>query len=260
VERRQLGRTGLTVPVIGMGTWRTFDTDEDRRPVVDAAIGSGIDLFDSSPMYGRAEETLARALEPIRGRVQVATKIWTSSAEEGLVQSDHALRVFGSVDVYQVHNLVNVPAQLARLERLKDEGKVRAVGATHYQESAFPDIATLMRTKRLDMVQIPYTPLRRTAEQDLLPLAEALGVGIFVMSPLQQGILGRRPQAAQLKELGVETWAQAVLKWIASDPRVSTVLTATKDLDHVRENAAAGSPPFFTPDQRALVVHIAERG
>jgi aryl-alcohol dehydrogenase-like predicted oxidoreductase len=260
VERRHLGRGGIDVPVIGMGTWRTFDTDEDRRPVVDVAVGAGIDLFDSSPMYGRAEDTLACPLEGIRDRVQVATKIWTPSAEEGRAQADHSLRLFGRVDVYQVHNLVNVPAQLALLERLKGEGKVHAVGATHYQESAFGDMAALMRTRRLDMVQIPYTPLRRTAERELLPLAESLGLGVFVMSPLQQGILGRKPQAAQLKELGVETWAQAVLKWIASDARVSTVLTATQDLNHVRENAAAGSPPFFTPEQRALVVRIAERG
>jgi aryl-alcohol dehydrogenase-like predicted oxidoreductase len=260
VERRQLGRSGIEVPAIGMGTWRTFDTDEERRPVVDAALGSGIDLFDSSPMYGRAEDTLARALARRRESAVVATKIWTPSVEEGRAQADHALRIFGRVDVYQVHNLVNVPAQLALLERLKGEGKVRAVGATHYQESAFRDMAALMRTKRLDMVQIPYTPLRRTAEQDLLPLAESLGLGVFVMSPLQQGILRRRPLAAQLNELGVETWAQGVLKWIASDARVSTVLTATQDLDHVRDNAAAGRAPFFTPDQRALVVRIAERG
>jgi len=260
MERRRLGQSELTVPVIGMGTWRTFDTDEDRRPVVSAAIESGIDLFDSSPMYGRAEATLARALEGMRERVQVATKIWTASAEEGRSQADHALRLFGWVDVYQVHNLVNVPAQLAMLERFKNEGKVHAVGATHYQESAFRDIAALMRTRRLDMVQIPYNPLRRTAERELLPLAESLGLGVFVMSPLQQGILDRRPPAALLRALGVETWAQAVLKWIASDSRVSTVLTATKYLDHVRENAVAGNPPFFTPDQRATVVRIAERG
>jgi aryl-alcohol dehydrogenase-like predicted oxidoreductase len=245
------------VPTIGMGTWRTFDTDEDRRPLVDAAIESGIDLFDSSPMYGRAEVTLARALKGIRERVIVATKIWTSSAEEGRAQADHALKLFGRVDVYQVHNLVNVPAQLELLERLKNEGKVRAVGATHYQESAFDEMAALMKTKRLDMVQIPYNPLRRTAERELLPLAESMGLGVFVMSPLQQGILQRRPSSAQLKELGVQTWAQAVLKWIASDRRVSTVLTATHDLDHVRENARAGDPPFYTPEQRDLVVSIA---
>ena len=242
-----------------MGTWRTFDTDDDRRPLVEVAIESGIHLFDSSPMYGRAEATLARALDGIRDRVLVATKIWTASATEGRVQADHALRLFGRVDVYQVHNLVNVPAQLRLLEQLKQEGKVGAVGATHYQESAFREMAALMRTKRLDMIQIPYNPLRRTAERELLPLAESMGLGVFVMSPLQQGISDRRPSASELKQLGVATWPQAVLKWIASDPRVSAVLTATQDMDHVRENALAGEPPFFTPEQRDLAVSIAER-
>ncbi|GAC1638352.1 MAG: aldo/keto reductase [Candidatus Dormibacteraceae bacterium] len=260
MDRRHLGRTSIEVPSIGMGTWRTFHTEDDRSPLVESAIAAGIDLFDSSPMYGLAEVALARALDGIRDRVLVATKIWTPSAEEGRAQADHALRLFGFVDVYQVHNLVNVQEQLVLLERLKHEGKVRALGATHYQESAFPDLATLMKTKRLDMVQLPYNPLRRTAERELLPLAESLGLGVFVMSPLQHGILGRRPSAAQLDELGVQTWAQAILKWVASDSRVSTVLTATHDLDHVTENARAGDPPVFTAEQRALVVRIAESG
>jgi aryl-alcohol dehydrogenase-like predicted oxidoreductase len=259
MDRRVLGRTSIGIPAIGMGTWRTFDTDEDRRPLVKLATSSGIDLFDSSPMYGRAETTLARALEGIRERVVVATKIWTADAEEGRRQADHALRLFGHVDIYQVHNLLNVPAQLGLLERLKAEGKVRAVGATHYQESAFPHLATLMKTGRLDMVQIPYNPMRRTAERELLPLAESIGLGVLVMSPLQNGILDRHPSQAQLAELGVNTWAQAVLKWVAGDARVSTVLTATQQPDHVRENAVAGDPPFFTPEQRDLVVRIAER-
>jgi aryl-alcohol dehydrogenase-like predicted oxidoreductase len=208
-------------------------------------------------MYGRAEAALARALEGIRDRVLVATKIWTPSAAEGRAQAERALGWFGWVDVYQVHNLVNVPEQLALLEELKSQGKVRAVGATHYQESAFPDLVALIKSKRLDMVQIPYNPLRRSAERELLPLAESLGLGVLVMSPLQHGILDRRPTTAVLEELGVETWAQAVLKWVASDPRVSTVLTASSNVDHVRENARAGQPPFFTPAQRDLVVRVA---
>ena len=259
MHKRSLGRTSIDVPAIGMGTWRTFDTDEDRRPLVEAALEAGIDLFDFSPMYGRAETTLARALEGKRDRVLVATKIWTAGNDEGERQALHALQLFGQVDIYQVHNLLNVPAQLALLERLKSQGSVRAVGATHYQESAFGELARLMETGRLDMVQIPYNPLRRTAEREILPLAESLGMGVLVMSPLQHGILDRRPTVAQLKELGVEAWPQALLKWIASDPRVSTVLTATQQPDHVRENARAGDPPFFNPEQRALVVRIAER-
>ncbi len=254
-----LGRSGIRVPAIGMGTWRTFDTTEDRRPLVEAALAAGIDLFDSSPMYGHAEETLARALDGIRDRVLVATKVWTADADEGREQAARALSLFGHVDVYQVHNLVNVPAQLALLERLREEGKVRAVGATHYQESAFGDLAEVMSSGRLDMVQIPYNPLRRLAERELLPLAESLGLGVLVMSPLQHGILDRRPSPSELETLGVATWAQAVLKWIASDPRVSTVLTATHRISRVGENAAAGDPPFFDTDQRELVVRIAVR-
>src|SRR3984893_18493868 len=202
MDRRQLGSTAVTVPVVGMGTWRTFDTEEDRRPLVEAAIASGFDLFDSSPMYGRAEETLARAVRGLPDRRRAAANIWTSTPIQGRAQAEHALRLYGLVDVYQVHNLVNVPAQLALLEELKENGRVRAVGATHYQESAFGELARLMATGRLDMVQIPYNPLRRTAERELLPLAESLGLGVFVMSPLQGGILDRRPSPAPPEVLG----------------------------------------------------------
>lgn len=260
MERRQLGTTGIEVPAIGMGTWQTFDTGDDRAPLVDEALEVGIDLFDSSPMYGRSEETLAKALEGRRDRVKIATKIWTDDAGEGRRQAEHALALYGSVEIYQVHNLVNSPAQLALLERLKAEGRVRAVGATHYREAAFDDLAQLMRTGRLDMVQIPYNPLRREAENVLLPLAGELGLGVLVMSPLQDGILDRRPTAEQLRELGVETWPEAVLKWIASDPRVSTVLTATKTPGRPAANARGGQSPMFNPEQRELVWRICAAG
>lgn len=259
MERRKLGRTGIEAPVIGMGTWRTFDTSDDRRALVGAALDVGIDLFDSSPMYGQAENALARAVEGRRDDVIIATKVWTPDEAEGRRQVERALGLFGHVDVYQVHNLVNVPAQLALLESLKEQGKVTAIGATHYQEPAFDELMALMSSGRIDMVQVPYNPLRRSAESKLLPLAESLGLGVLVMSPLQQGILERRPTEPELKELGVETWAQAVLKWIASDPRVTTVLTATQRVERVSENAAGGSPAFFDRAQRELVVRIAER-
>jgi aryl-alcohol dehydrogenase-like predicted oxidoreductase len=233
MDCRPLGHSDLIVSAIGMGTWRTFDTDEERGPLVEEALAAGINVLDSSPMYGRAEE--------------------------GRRQAERTLRLFGWVDVYQVHNLVNVPVQLKLIETLRDQGKVRAVGATHYQVEAFEEMAALMKTGRLDMVQIPYNPLRREAERELLPLAQSLGIGVFVMSPLRGGILEARPSVAQLAELGVESWAQAVLKWIASDERVSTVLTATSRPGRPTDNAAAGNPPFFTLEQRDLVVAIAER-
>jgi aryl-alcohol dehydrogenase-like predicted oxidoreductase len=260
VDRRHLGSTGILVPAIGMGTWRTFDTDEDRRPIVEEALAAGINFFDSSPMYGKAEEVLARSLGGHRDEVLIATKVWTEDEAEGRRQIDHALALFGTVDVYQVHNLVNVPAHLPRLEELKDEGKVKAIGATHYQESQFGRLEELMRAGRLDTIQVPYNPLRQEAGRSILPLAEELGIGVFVMSPLQSGILDRRPAQSQLAELGVQSWAQAILKWIASDARVSTVLTATKTPDRPTENARAGEPPIFTPEQRRLVESICAVG
>ena len=257
MEQRPLGRSGLQVPVIGMGTWRTFDTAEDRGPLVEATISAGIALFDSSPMYGRAEGVLAAALRGRRDQVQVATKIWTESADEGRRQAENALGLFGHVDIYQVHNLVNWKAQLKLLEGLRDSGEVSVVGATHYQASAFPELAEVMRTGRIGMIQIPYNPLAQQAAKSVLPLADELGLGVLVLSPLQDGIMQARPKPEELRSLGVRTWPQAVLKWIASDQRVSCVLTATHVESHARENAEAGDLPWFDAEQRSLVERIA---
>jgi diketogulonate reductase-like aldo/keto reductase len=233
-----------------MGTWQTFDTAEDRTPIVDEALSAGMNLFDSSPMYGRAEGRLAKVLQGRRDQAIIATKIWTSSPAEGRDQAANALRLFGRVEIYQVHNLVNWPAQLRLLERLKGEGKVVAVGATHYDPSALDDLCEVMRTGRVDMIQVRYNPRHREAERRVLPLAAELGLGVLTHSPLRDGVLDHPPSPGRIEALGVQTWAQAVLKWIASDARVSCVLTATRTPGRPTENAQAGDPPWFDPDQR----------
>lgn len=260
IAHRRLGNTSLELPVVGMGTWQTFDTHLDRSPIVEEAMAAGITLFDSSPMYGRAEDVLAAALAGRRDRAIIATKIWTGSEKEGREQAEHALRLFGRVEIYQVHNLVAWKTQLRMLERLKGEGRVVAVGATHYQPSAFDELCDVMRTGRLDMIQLPYTPKLREAERRVLPLAAELGIGVLVHSPLRFGVLDDEPDTAFVEELGVKTWAQAVLKWIASDARVTCVLTATKSAGRPTENAAAGQPPWFTPEQREALVAMLEGG
>jgi aryl-alcohol dehydrogenase-like predicted oxidoreductase len=257
MAQRRLGRTSLEVPVIGMGTWQTFDTNADRQPIVEEALAGGITLFDSSPMYGRAEDVLAQALRGRRQEAMIATKVWTSDPAEGRDQIDHALRIFDRVEIYQVHNLVNWRAHLPVLERLKAEGKVVAVGATHYTASVLNELADLMRTGRLDMIQVPYNPRRREIEHRILPLAAELRLGVLVHSPLRSGVLDRRPDPGLLRDLGVETWAQAVLKWIASDERVSCVLSATKTPGRPTENAQAGQQPWFSEEQRAAVLRVA---
>jgi aryl-alcohol dehydrogenase-like predicted oxidoreductase len=267
MERRTLGSSGLEVPVVGMGTWATFDVrgpreEANARRVVDVALEVGSGVFDSSPMYGEAERVLGMALEERRDQALVATKVWTSSAAEGRDQAERALRYFGGrVDLYQVHNLVAWRDQLRLLEALRDEGRVSAIGATHYSPSAFDELEEVMRSGRITAVQIPYNPVEREGERRILPLAEELGMGVVVMRPLaQRGLLRRQPSVRDLAPLassGVTTWAQALLKWILSDPRCHVAIPATSSPEHMAENAAAGSVPWLDEDQRALVARLA---
>src|SRR5581483_1722641 len=147
MERRKLGKAGLEAPVIGMGTWRTFDArgreaEENARQVVDLALEKGVNFFDSSPMYGEAERVLGKTLEGRREAAMVATKVWAGSAAEGEAQIKRALGFFGGyVDLYQIHNLVSWRGHLPLLEKLKGEGKIGAIGATHYSPSAFKELA-----------------------------------------------------------------------------------------------------------------------
>jgi aryl-alcohol dehydrogenase-like predicted oxidoreductase len=267
VEYRQLGGTGPRVPAVGMGTWATFDVrgraqEAERRGVVDAALERGASFFDSSPMYGQAERVLGLALEGRREQATVATKVWARSVEEGRAQIDQALRFFeGRVELYQIHNLVAWRGHLPVLEELRDGGAVGAIGATHYSRSAFDELADVMRTGRIGAVQIPYNPIENEVEREILPLAEELGIGVVVMRPLGQGSLMRHPpgesELAPLREFGVSTWAQALLKWILSDRRCHVAIPATRSPDHMAEDAAAGGPPWLGPEERDLVSRLA---
>ncbi|HLW48339.1 MAG TPA: aldo/keto reductase [bacterium] len=268
MERRAFGTTGLpAVPVIGMGTWRTFDVrgpgpERNAHQVVEAAFGAGTRVFDSSPMYGEAERVLSAALRTHRAEALVLTKVWTSSPAEGRRQIDRALEWFGGrVDLYQIHNLVAWQDHLAVLGRLRDEGRIGAIGATHYSAPAFGELRRVMDTGRITAIQIPYNPLERDVERDILPRAADLGLGVVVMRPFGERTLMRRPPEehalAPLHAFGVRTWAQALLKWILSDPRCHVAIPATSSAAHAMENAAAGAPPWLGADERALVSRLA---
>jgi diketogulonate reductase-like aldo/keto reductase len=256
MEERRLG------PVVGLGTWNTFGRDAGlAREVVDASLGAGTKLLDSSPMYGGAEHSLGAALEGRRDAAVVATKIWAGSVREGQEQFARQLEWFGRAEVEQVHNLVSWREHLPWLERERERGTIDRLGVTHYATSALGELATALRTGRFQTLQVPYNPLERACEQELLPLAEELGVAVIAMRPLAEGALMRRVvQAHELEPLrpfGVETWAQALLKWALSDPRIDVVIPATTSPDHARSNAQAGSPPWFGPDERSLVEELA---
>jgi aryl-alcohol dehydrogenase-like predicted oxidoreductase len=249
------------VPVVGLGTWAVFDLPPRRQPVADAVVDALLEcggrLVDSSPMYGRAEAVLAAALEGRRERAYVATKVWTSSVREGRAQFARQLDWYGGrVDLEQVHNLVAWREHLAWLEGEREAGRIGLLGATHYDPAAFGELADVMRTGRIQAVQVPYNPGERDVEREILPLAGDLGLGVLVMRPLGSGRLGSGPPREELDALGVQTWAEAVLVWILSDPRVTAVIPATGDPGHMRANARAGEHPGFDAEQRRRVEEL----
>jgi aryl-alcohol dehydrogenase-like predicted oxidoreductase len=174
MQHRRFGRTGWEVPVVGFGTWQTFDVGPSRedaaREVVEAVWDGGTRLFDSSPMYGRAEAVLGRALGEHRQDAFVTTKIWSRSLAEGKRQFDAQLGFFGArVDLEQVHNLVNWREQLDWMEAERDAGRIGFLGATHYSARAFDELEVVMRSGCIDVIQVPYNPLERDAERRILP-------------------------------------------------------------------------------------------
>jgi diketogulonate reductase-like aldo/keto reductase len=265
VENRSLGRGRVNVPVVGLGTWRRLEAAaaaSRHRTLIEAAIAAGILVIDTSPMYGAAERLLSEALDGDRAQFFIADKVWTPSAEEGAAQLSRAVNWYGGrVDLMQIHNLVNWQSHLPMLEAARDRGLIGLIGATHYSPAAFGELAELLGTGRIDTIQVPYNPAHREVERTILPLADDLGIGVLLMRPLGEGQLMRRPpspaQLEPLRPFGITTWAQALLKWGLSDPRVHVSLTATSEPGRLTENAAGGSPPWFGAEERAYVQRLA---
>lgn len=266
MESRPFGVSALTVPVIGLGTWRTFDVHGrealSRRAVTDAALATECTLFDSSPMYGEAERVLAGTLSGRRNEAIVATKVWSPDDAKAARQIGAALALFGGrVDVYQVHNLVAWRHRVEQLDQLREQGVIKVIGVTHYSAHAFDELALAMRDPRIGAVQVPYNPLERDVETVILPAAADLGLGVIIMRPFGEGSLFRRSVPADalapLRPFGVTSWPQALLKWILSDPRCHVAIPASANPAHVLENAAAGQPPWFGPEERAYVAGLA---
>ena len=259
MENRRLG------PVVGLGTYRTFEGDVARaRDVVDAALTAGVTSFDSSPMYGSAEEALGDALQGQRDGATVATKIWTPSAEEGRRQYERQRGFFGRVEIEQVHNLVACEEHLPWLEAERDAGRIDRIGVTHWSAGSFAELEQALAKRTLRHSAGAAQPGRARGRATPSPAGRgARDIAVIVMRPFGgtgAPLLRRAPpddDLAPLAEFGIETWAQALLKWILSDPRVDLVIPATSRPARATENAAAGSPPWFGPDERTYVEQLA---
>jgi len=263
MEQRTLA--GLAVPVVGMGTSKTFDVatvDDARQAVTTAALDGGATFVDSSPMYGHAERILGATLGDRRSEAIVATKVWTPDDDEAEHQIDASLGYFGGhVEVFQVHNLVEWQTRLDQLERRREAGEIDVVAATHWKSSEFDELEQVMRTGRIGAIQVPYNPHEREVEARLLPFAAELGIGVILMRPFAAGgLVGRSPSSDELSPLapfGVTTFPQALLKYGLSHPAVTVTIPATTSPQRMADNAAVGDGPWFGPEEKALVERLA---
>ena len=272
--RRPIPSTGELLPVIGLGTWRGFDVGpgpEARRPlreVLAVLAEAGGTVVDSSPMYGASEAVVGDLLAESdgRGRTFLATKVWTRGREAGLEQMRQSLALLRTerIDLMQVHNLLDWQTQLASARRLRDEGRVRLVGVTHYTSSAYAELEAVMRSERLDAVQVNYALDDRAAERRILPLAADRGMAVIVNRPFGGGgllgSLSRRPLPPEAAELGCGSWAQLLLKFALGHPSVTCVIPGTSRAEHMRDNAGAGAGPLPDARQRDGLARIVASG
>jgi diketogulonate reductase-like aldo/keto reductase len=252
---RPIPSTGEPMPVIGLGTWRAFDIDSDetgRRPlrqVLKRLLDDDGRMIDTSPMYGRAEAVTGDLLAELRARSRsfLATKVWTTGRERGIEQMRRSAQLLRSeiIDLMQIHNLVDWRTHLATLRRMKDEGRVRYIGITHYTTGALPELARILRAEPgVDFVQLGYSLAARAAETELLPTAAEHGVAVIANQPLEQGDLFRRVRQHALpdwaREFDCTSWGQLFLKYILAERAVTCVIPATGNPDHMKDNLAAG--------------------
>jgi aryl-alcohol dehydrogenase-like predicted oxidoreductase len=268
MERRAIPSTGEPLPVVGCGTWRTFDVGDDASgqarlaEVLKTLFAAGGSAIDLSPMYGSSEAIAGTLLTRLdaHGKAFVATKVWTQGREAGIAQMEQSMRRLQQtrIDLMQVHNLVDWRTQLATLRDWKSRGRVRYSGITHYTSSAFDDVASVMRSEKPDFVQINYAADDRDAEQRILPLAQDLGIGVVINQPFGGGALlsrvGKQPVPAWAAEIGCATWAQILLKFVLAQPAVTLVIPGTGRPEYMADNVRAGVGPYPDAALRKRIV------
>ena len=265
---RPIPSSGEHLPVIGLGTWQTFDVGEDARAraplreVLTAFAAGGAKLIDSSPMYGSSESVVGDLVSELALRAQLflATKVWTSGREEGIRQMEQSFRRLRveRLDLMQIHNLLDAATHTRTLEGWKQAGRVRYVGITHYTSSAYREVERWLKGGNYDFLQINYSLDEPEAAERLLPLAREKGVAVIVNRPFGKGSMFRRTRGKPLpgwaRELGIASWAQYFLKWIIAHPAVTCAIPGTGKPEHVKDNlgAAHGAlPDSATRDRMA---------
>jgi diketogulonate reductase-like aldo/keto reductase len=253
ILKKPIPSTGEQIPVIGLGTWITFNVGSDeklraaRAQVMQTFFDRGGSMIDSSPMYGSSEAVIGHGLARIKNKDALfsAGKVWTLLKPLGVNQMENSRRLWGvqRFDLMQVHNLLDWSTHLETLKAMKAEGRVRYIGITTSQNWRHGDLENIMRTERLDFVAFSYNVVDRQVEERLLPLAAERGIAVIVNRPFQEGVLVDRmrhyPLPPWAADIDCANWAQFLLKFIISHPAVTCVIPATRRVDHMEENMAA---------------------
>ncbi|MGB3721063.1 MAG: aldo/keto reductase [Proteobacteria bacterium] len=258
IATRPIPSTGELMPVVGLGTWITFNVGNDPElleecaAVMAAFFEAGGRMIDSSPMYASSQPTIGYGLKKLGYPPQLfsAEKVWTSRGSNGPAQIEQTRAYWGvpKLDLVQVHNLLAWEEHLETLFAMKAEGKIRYVGITTSEGRRHREFERVMATQPIDFIQVTYNVLDREVEQRILPLAQERGIGVIINRPFRQKELirfvERHPLPPWVAETGASSWAQFLLKFIIGHPAVTCVIPATTSVDHVRENMAAGIGPF----------------
>ena len=251
--KREIPSSGEALPVIGLGTYQVFDVDSTpdqigmRKDIVDLLTATGASLLDTSPMYNRSEKVIGDVIKAGASRKQLflATKVWTDGREAGLRQMARSAELMNTdvIDLMQVHNLRDTEVHMQSINELREDGRIRYSGLTHYTAGAHDALARDMRKFRPQFIQINYSLGEREAEDQLLPLAEELGIAVLINRPYQTGRLFRAVSGRELPDFAkdfADTWGQFFLKFIVSHPAVTCVIPATSKAHHMADNLGAG--------------------
>lgn len=270
ILKRNIHSTGEKLPVVGLGTWQTFDVStsrEQREPlkeVLKTLLQKGGTVVDSSPMYGRSEEvvgSLSTELN-VNDKLFIATKVWTNGKDHGIRQMNDSLRLMRRerIELMQIHNLTDWQTHINTLRAWKDEGKIRYIGVTHYTDSAHDRLVSIIGKEKIDFVQFNYNLLERNAEKKLLPYAQDNGVAVLINQPFASGSLFQKIRGKTLpswaREFDCNSWAQFFLKFIISHPAVTCAIPGTAKPHHMLDNmgAAFGKLPSDRARQQMITV------
>jgi diketogulonate reductase-like aldo/keto reductase len=274
VLTRPIPSSGEALPVVGLGSWITFNVGNDRvardacTEVMRAFFAAGGRMIDSSPMYGSSQDVIGEGLERLGqpATVFAADKVWIGSGTRGPAQMEKSRQLWRvpRFDLLQVHNLLAWEEHLPRLFAMKAAGQVRYVGITTSEGRRHADVERIMRAHPVDFVQVSYNVADREVEARILPLARERGIAVIVNRPFREGALQRTVERRRLPpvaaDVGAASWAELILKFIVSHPAVTCVIPATTRVDHVRENVGAARGPLPSEALRRRIDEQVQRG